>query len=75
MFELGLCFAEADVTVRVAASFGDQRALVVSRGIDAKIAERTPQPVGEGESVVAIPAIALKQWTNQHFHIEHVLLV
>ena len=75
LLELGLGLAQTDVATRVAPGLGDQRTLVVSRGIEAKIAKRTPQPFGESKSIVAIPTIALEQRSNQHLHIDHVLLV
>ena len=49
----------------------DQSALVVPRCVEAQIAKRAPQPLCQGEGIVAVSPIALEQRSDQQFHLDH----
>jgi hypothetical protein len=73
--ELGPRFAQMHIVTRVAPRFGDQCALIVSRGIETEVSKRTSQPIGKGKGIVTKATISLEQRSNDHLHIDHVLLV
>src|SRR5260370_36084814 len=58
---LGSRLADADIATRVALCFGDQRTLVIARGVEAEVAKRASQPTCHREGVVDITAAALEQ--------------
>jgi hypothetical protein len=64
-----------DIATWIAPRFGDQRALIVSRGVEAEVSKRSPQPIGNSKGIVTIATISLKQRSNEHLHINHFLLV
>lgn len=64
-----------DIATWITPRFGDQRALIVSRGVKPEVSKRRPQPIGNSKGIVTIATISLKQWSNEHLHTDHVLLV